>query len=270
MAQADILPPGGDQVVRIAVDAMGGDNAPQAIVEGAVLAVEKGYVRPDEIILVGRREEIVRILENRKDFRSALEVLDAPEVVGMDESPVDALRKKRNSSIVRAISLVKDHAAEAIISAGNTGAVVAGSVFLLGMLKGIKRPGIGVLFHSQSGPKESPAQPVKAETLAGQEEDHAGRHGSGQVGKSGLVEQAGGAVRQAQEDLEVPGGQQQGDDCQDAKESRGGENPLAVGRAGLDQAMQTNAAQDGTPYHRDAQPQDRADAEPGDLAGIEE
>jgi glycerol-3-phosphate acyltransferase PlsX len=139
-------------VVRIAVDAMGGDKAPQAIVEGAVLAMEKGYVRPDEIILVGRQDEIVRILEDLKASQSGMEVVDAPEVVGMDESPVDALRRKRKSSIVRTISLVKEQAAQAAISAGNTGAVVAGSVFLLGMLKGIKRPGIGVLFHSQGGP----------------------------------------------------------------------------------------------------------------------
>jgi glycerol-3-phosphate acyltransferase PlsX len=139
-------------VVRIAIDAMGGDNAPLAIVEGAIRALREEYVQPGEIVLVGRQNEVAPIIEDHGGLEMDIEVVHASQVVEMNETPIDALRRKGESSIVKAISQLKEGNAQAIISAGNTGAVVAGSVFLLGMLKGIKRPGIGVLFQTLSGP----------------------------------------------------------------------------------------------------------------------
>jgi len=139
-------------VIRVAIDAMGGDNAPLAIIEGAIRAIREGLSKPSEIILVGREEEISPILHQKEVHELGIKILDAKEVVTMNESPVDALRRKRGSSIVKTIGMLKESVADAMISAGNTGAVVAGSMFLLGMLKGIKRPGIGVLYHTLSGP----------------------------------------------------------------------------------------------------------------------
>lgn len=139
-------------MVRIAVDAMGGDNAPRAIVEGSVRALKDEFVRPGEVLLVGREEEIQQILNELGIVESEIGVVNASQVVEMDESPVDALRRKRDSSIVKTIGLGKLQEADAMISAGNTGAVVAGSIFLLSTLKGIKRPGIGVLFDTLKGP----------------------------------------------------------------------------------------------------------------------
>jgi glycerol-3-phosphate acyltransferase PlsX len=131
---------------------MGGDNAPLSVVEGAIGAIEHGFARPGEVILVGREEEIAGIIRKCGAQDRGIEIVNANQVVEMCDTPVDALRKKRESSIVKAIGMLKAQEADAMISAGNTGAVVAASMFMLGMLKGIRRPGIGVLFHTQSGP----------------------------------------------------------------------------------------------------------------------
>ncbi|MBU0753808.1 MAG: phosphate acyltransferase PlsX [Planctomycetes bacterium] len=139
-------------MIRIGVDAMGGDNAPLAIIEGAIRALKEGFAEPGEILLVGREDEVPQILHDKGLRESEIGFLSASQVVGMDETPVDALRRKPDSSIVKTLALVKEQKADAMISAGNTGAVVAGSIFLLGMLEGIKRPGIGVLFDTLKGP----------------------------------------------------------------------------------------------------------------------
>lgn len=138
-------------MTRIAVDAMGGDHAPRVIVEGALLALQYGYVQPGEVILVGQKNTLLEIKCEKGMTVADLEILDASQIVEMNETPIDALRKKKDSSIVKALNLLKGREADAMISAGNTGAVVAGSIFSLGLLKGIRRPGIGVLFHSLAG-----------------------------------------------------------------------------------------------------------------------
>jgi glycerol-3-phosphate acyltransferase PlsX len=139
-------------VTRIAIDAMGGDHAPGALVDGAIEAIQRGYAEPGEINLVGQIDKIVPILKDRGAEDMGIELIDAHQVIEMGESPVDALRRKKDSSIVKAIGMLKEDMADAMISAGNTGAVVAASMFMLGMLKGIRRPGIGVLFNTLSGP----------------------------------------------------------------------------------------------------------------------
>lgn len=128
--------------MKIVVDAMGGDYAPQTVVAGVVEAVKEFDVT---VLLVGIREQVEQELSKYSYPKARIEVLHAPEVVDMHDSAASPLRKKRNSSISIGINLLKDPAYDAFISAGNTGAVVAASTVFLGMLKGIDRPGIGLV-----------------------------------------------------------------------------------------------------------------------------
>ena len=129
--------------MRIALDAMGGDRAPEVVVEGAVKAAAEGM----DIVLVGRRAEVEPLLKRRSDKVS---VRDAPDVIGMEEPPIKALKAKPASSIAEAVRLVRDGKADAVVSAGNTGAFVAASIFSLRLLPGVKRPGVAVPFPSDN------------------------------------------------------------------------------------------------------------------------
>ncbi|MFZ5590653.1 MAG: phosphate acyltransferase PlsX [Bacillota bacterium] len=132
--------------MNIAVDAMGGDFAPSETVRGALLAARQDGLRP---ILVGDEEKIYAELEGPD--RSLVEVVHAPEVIGMDESPAVAVRRKKNSSIVRAVQLVREGRAAAMVSAGNTGAVMAAGLLGLGRIKGIDRPAIASVLPTRRG-----------------------------------------------------------------------------------------------------------------------
>jgi len=135
--------------VRIALDAMGGDNAPVEIVKGA-LEARKAF--PDcEIILAGDEAQLRSIAVKIGGSANDFEYIHASQVLGMDESPVDTLRRKKDSSVVRAAQAVASGQAEALVSAGNTGAVVALGLMVLGLLPGVKRPGIAVCFSSANG-----------------------------------------------------------------------------------------------------------------------
>ncbi len=138
-------------MIRIALDAMGGDNAPRVEVEGAVLALRE---LPDvRIQLVGRRADVEAALAAHKDFdRSRIEVVDAPEVVGMGEKPLAAIKSKPNSSIMIGLGLQKKGLSDAFISAGNTGAVMAAATLLLRLHGGVVRAAIGALFPTISEP----------------------------------------------------------------------------------------------------------------------
>jgi glycerol-3-phosphate acyltransferase PlsX len=127
--------------MRIALDAMGGDAAPEAPVAGAVRAARE---LPIEIVLVGQREAIEESLSRYPSRPQNLSIEHAPEVIGMDESPVASIRKKRESSINIGVELLKDRKVQAFVSAGNTGAVVSASTLLVGLLPGIERPGIAI------------------------------------------------------------------------------------------------------------------------------
>jgi glycerol-3-phosphate acyltransferase PlsX len=137
--------------MRIALDAMGGDYAPAEIVAGAVEALNS-LEKDDEIILVGPAETVRRHLPKLKGNSDRISIVDAPEVVGMDESPVDALRKKRNSSIAVMAKLGADGRADAVVSAGNTGACVAAFQLRMRNLPGVNRPGIAVVVPTFEGP----------------------------------------------------------------------------------------------------------------------
>lgn len=128
--------------MKIVIDAMGGDYAPQAVVAGCVEALKELNV---QLVLVGIQDHIEKELKKYKYDKNSIEIVHAPEVVDMHDSPIAALRKKRNSSIAVGINLLKDPVYEAFISAGNTGAVVAVATVNLGMLTGVDRPGIGLV-----------------------------------------------------------------------------------------------------------------------------
>ncbi|MDF2949999.1 MAG: plsX [Sedimentibacter sp.] len=134
--------------MRIAVDAMGGDNAPVAIVKGCIQARDEYKV---SIILSGKEEEIKKILEkNTSDF-SNIEILNAEEVITNDDKPVMALRRKKDSSLVKALYAVKNKEADAVVSAGSTGALLAGATLIAGRINGIERPAIGTLIPNMNG-----------------------------------------------------------------------------------------------------------------------
>ncbi len=135
--------------MKIAVDAMGGDFAPRNIVEGAVLAAREHGV---PVVLVGE-EKVVRQEAARHPGSDSLPLtfVHASEVVGMDESPLTPIRKKKDSSIKVAFDLLKRGEASAVVSAGNSGAVLATAVFVLEKLAGVDRPAIGTMFPTLKG-----------------------------------------------------------------------------------------------------------------------
>jgi glycerol-3-phosphate acyltransferase PlsX len=138
--------------VRVVVDAMGGDRAPGAIVRGAVLARQEGGTpSPDEVILVGDRRAIEAELALLAAVPPGLTIEHAGQTIGMDESPVKALREKPDSSIAVAARLLREGRGDGFVSAGSTGAVVASTMMLAGLLSGIKRPGIAIPFPHHQG-----------------------------------------------------------------------------------------------------------------------
>lgn len=135
--------------MKIALDAMGSDNAPIVEVEAAVKA-SRTY--PDiEIVLVGDEQLIVAELAKHSYEKGSISIVHAATVIGMHEQPTVALRTKKDSSIVVAIRLHKEGVVQGVISAGNTGAVVAASLLGLGRIKGVHRPAIAVLFPTHKG-----------------------------------------------------------------------------------------------------------------------
>jgi glycerol-3-phosphate acyltransferase PlsX len=136
--------------MRIAVDAMGGDHAPREIVRGALAYAATST---DEIILVGDVPRLEREIADHTDTLPAtVRLVDAPEVVGMGEHPATALRTKRRSSIVVATDLVRNGEADAVVSAGSTGATMAAAVFRLGRIEGIDRPALPAHLVTATGP----------------------------------------------------------------------------------------------------------------------
>jgi glycerol-3-phosphate acyltransferase PlsX len=128
--------------VKIAVDAMGGDNMPAAEVAGAVLACRNWGCH---VVLVGDTDRISAELEKHDITGLNLEIYHASEIVGMHDAPSDVVRKKRDSSIRVAFDLVKQGAASAVVSAGNSGAIMAGGMAVFGRVKGVERPAIGTM-----------------------------------------------------------------------------------------------------------------------------
>ena len=134
--------------MKIALDAMGGDTAPETTVAGGVRAARE---LPVEVVLVGQQDAIERALASYPTRPENLSIVHAPEVIGMDESPVASIRKKRDSSINVGVGLLREKKVDAFVSAGNTGAVMSASMLLVGLLSGIERPGIAILLPGVKG-----------------------------------------------------------------------------------------------------------------------
>ena len=133
---------------RIALDAMGGDRGLMVTVEGAVAAAREFNL---SVVLVGNEEEISQALKQYATRGLSIAIRHAPEAVGMKESPSAALRKKKQSSIRIGLELVKNGEADAFISAGNTGAVMATALVTLGPLPGVERPAIALIIPTLKG-----------------------------------------------------------------------------------------------------------------------
>ncbi len=133
---------------RIGVDISGGDFAPQETFKGALLAKEECK---EDIVFIGRRQEIISQASLSGIDESEIEIVDAPEKVSMEEGAARAIRKKRNSSIVIGCRLLKEKKIDAFVSCGNTGAVVSAGTLFLGLIEGVERPGISIFVPTASG-----------------------------------------------------------------------------------------------------------------------
>lgn len=134
---------------KVALDAMGGDNAPAEIVKGAVDAINEDD--SIKVFLVGKEEVLKEHLKNYSYNEEQLEIVNATEEISCDEPPVMAIRNKKNSSIVVAMKLVKDGVCDAFLSAGSTGAVLVGGQLIIGRIKGVKRPPLAPLIPTKKG-----------------------------------------------------------------------------------------------------------------------
>ena len=137
--------------MRIAIDAMGGDNAPGEIIAGALESIEL-LAEDDELILVGPEDIIKAHVSSSKARKGTITIVHAPDIIAMDDVPIESLRRKPRSSIAIIAKLAKRDQADAVISAGNTGACVAAFQMRMRNLPGVNRPGIAVVFPTPEGP----------------------------------------------------------------------------------------------------------------------
>lgn len=136
-------------MIRVAVDAMGGDNAPVEMVAGAVEAVKK---KPEiQVLLVGQEKTVQEELSKYTYDKEKIQVVNASEVIATEEPPVNAIRKKKDSSIVVGMNLVKNGQADAFVSAGSSGAILVGGQVIVGRIKGVERPPLAPLIPTEKG-----------------------------------------------------------------------------------------------------------------------
>lgn len=137
------------EMVNVAVDAMGGDNAPLEIVKGAIEAVNED--KRVKVFLVGKEEEVQKELKKYTFDASQIEIVHASEIIETAEPPVMAIRKKKDSSIVKCMNMVKDGMCDALVSAGSTGAILVGGQVIVGRIKGVERPPLAPLIPTEKG-----------------------------------------------------------------------------------------------------------------------
>lgn len=128
-------------MIRIAVDVYGGDNAPGCVIDGALEALRA--MDDVSILFCGAQAEVEGLLNGREYDAQRVSIIDAPDIITNHESPTLAIRRKLNSSMVRAMDLVKKGEADAVVTAGSTGAALAGGIFRMGRIRGIDRPALG-------------------------------------------------------------------------------------------------------------------------------
>ena len=137
------------EMIRVAVDAMGGDYAPAEMVKGVIDAVT---LRQDiKVYLVGRKDAVEKELKKHSYSGSQIEVIHAEEVIETAEPPVMAIRKKKQSSIVMGMNMVKEKKADAFVSAGSSGAILVGGQVIVGRIKGVERPPLAPLIPTEKG-----------------------------------------------------------------------------------------------------------------------
>jgi len=136
--------------MKIIVDAMGGDNAPEEIVRGSLMAVKESGV---EVILVGRGEEILHVLnhEGFSEVPRGVEIVNATQVIEIDEDPATAFRVKKDSSLTVALNLLRDGVGDALVSAGSTGALLSGATLVVKRVRGIRRAALAPFIPSMDG-----------------------------------------------------------------------------------------------------------------------
>lgn len=137
-----------DKKVIVALDAMGGDLAPVEIVKGAVDAVKELNV---DIKLVGRQKAIQAELAKYEYPKERIQIIHAEDVIGTDEVPTSAIRRKKDSSLVVGLNLAKNGEADAFVSAGSTGALLTGALLIVGRIEGVERPALGTCLPTKSG-----------------------------------------------------------------------------------------------------------------------
>ncbi len=135
--------------MKILIDAMGGDNAPDAIVNGSIEALksQEGF----DLSLIGDGEQIHKILKSRNFMSPRLEVIHAKEVITNEDTPTRAIKSKKNSSMVVGFNMLKEKKGDVFLSAGNTGALLTGALLILGRLKGVDRPALGAVVPTRAG-----------------------------------------------------------------------------------------------------------------------
>lgn len=136
--------------MKIVVDVFGGDNAPDALIEGCVRALS--FSDDFSLILTGDESTIMNGLKEIGHFSDRIEIVHAPDVIGCDEVPTVAIRQKKNSSLVKALNTLAAGEADAFVSAGSTGAVLAGATLLVKRIRGIKRPALAPILPTVKGP----------------------------------------------------------------------------------------------------------------------
>jgi glycerol-3-phosphate acyltransferase PlsX len=133
---------------RIGIDISGGDNAPGAVFEGAMLASREIH---DKFVLIGVQQEIVEEARKHRVDLSNFEIVHAPDKIGMEESPAVTVRKKKDSSIAIGAAMLRDKKIDAFVSCGNTGAMVCASTLIVGLIEGVERPGIAITIPTKKG-----------------------------------------------------------------------------------------------------------------------
>ena len=136
-------------MIRVAVDAMGGDYAPEEMIAGAVDAVKEN--QEIAVLLVGQEDKVKEKLSGYTYDKGRIQVVNATEVISTEEPPVNAIRKKKDSSIVVGMNLVKKQEADAFVSAGSSGAILVGGQVIVGRIKGVERPPLAPLIPTETG-----------------------------------------------------------------------------------------------------------------------
>jgi len=139
-------------VTKVVLDAVGGDHAPAEAIAGVFMAVQKGFVKPADLVLTGPRDLVGKALADQGLRHQDYQIVDAPDLLTCGDTPTDAMRRKPKNSIAVGIQLVKEGKAGSFISAGSTGTVVAAATLGLRCLEGIRRPAIAAMIHGEKNP----------------------------------------------------------------------------------------------------------------------